>query len=121
MSSSESAALLHALATSERGSRRDGAFATWLLVRVAADLADEPEWPERAHRRRIQSLERRLTSLSLSPALRRALTSALTQLREAAPGGVAGALAPLVGPVRESVGAEAGEAVRRVVAGLRGR
>ena len=121
MSNPESASLLHAIANSERGSRRDGAFATWLLVRVATDLADEAEWPERAHRRRIQSLERRLTSLSLSPALRRALTTALTQLRDGGPASVAGTLAPLVAPVRESVGTEAAEAIRRVVAGLRGR
>jgi hypothetical protein len=121
MSSHESATLLQAIATAERGSRRDGAFATWLLVRVATDLADEPQWPERAHRRRIQSLERRFTSLSLSPALRRAFASALTQLREGGPASVAGTLALLVAPVRESVGTEAAEAVRRVVAGLRGR
>ena len=121
MSSQESATLLHAIATTERGPRRDGAFATWLLVRVATDLADEPEWPERAHRRRIQSLERRLTSLSLSPPLRRALAATLTQLRDAKAESVAGALSALVAPVRESVGTEAAEAVRRVVAGLRGR
>ena len=120
MSSPESTALLHALATSERGSRRDGAFATWLLVRVATDLADETEWPERAHRRRIQSLERRLTSLSLSPPLRRALAAALVQLRDGGPASVAGSLGPLVGPVRESVGIEAADAVRRVVAGQAG-
>ena len=121
MSDHESAALLQTLATAERGARRDGAFAIWLLVRVAVDLAEEPEWPERAHRRRLQSLERRLTSLSLAPALRRALGTALVQLRDSKAESIAGALAALVGPVRESVGAEAAEAVRRVVAGLRGR
>jgi hypothetical protein len=121
MSDPESAALLHSLATSERGARRDGAFALWLLVRVATDLAEEPGWPERAHRRRLQALERRLTSLSLSPGLRRAFGSALTQLRDLEPENVAGALTQLVVPARESVGAEAADAVRRVVAGLRGR
>jgi hypothetical protein len=121
MSGRESAALLHAVASAERGPRRDGAFAIWLVVRVVADLAGEPEWPERAHRRRLQALERRLTSLSLSPSLRRALGAALSQLRDSKPETAPSALAQLVGPVRESVGAEAAEAIRRVVAGLRAR
>ena len=121
MSRHDGTALLQALASAERGPRRDGAFAVWLFVRVAGDLATEPAWPERAQRRRIQALERRLTSLSLSPALRRALTTALAQLRELKEEQVAPALTGLVGPVRETVGAEASEAVRRVVAGLRAR
>lgn len=121
MSRHESAALLHALASTERGARRDGAFALWLLVRAAGDLADEPGWPERSHRRRLQALERRLTSLTLSPGLRRALGTALSQLRELKEENAATALAPLVGPVRESIGSDAAEAVRRVVAALRGR
>jgi hypothetical protein len=121
MSRHESAALLHALASTERGARRDGAFATWLLVRAAGDMADEPGWPERSHRRRLQALERRLTSLNLSPSLRRALGTALGELRELADDSIASALAPLVAPVRETVGPEAAEAVRRVVAGLRAR
>jgi hypothetical protein len=121
MSRHESAALLHALASTERGARRDGVFAIWLLVRAAGDMADEPGWPERSHRRRLQALERRLTSLNLPPALRRALGTALDQLRELEDDHIATALAALVGPVRESVGSEAAEAVRRVVAGLRGR
>lgn len=121
MSGQESAALLHAIAAAERGPRRDGAFAVWLVVRVVGDLAAEAEWPERAHRRRLQALERRLTSLGLSPQLRRALGAALSQLRDFKPESAATALGQLVGPVRESVGAEAAEAIRRVVAGLRAR
>jgi hypothetical protein len=117
----ESAVLLHAVASAERGPRRDGAFALWLVVRVVGDIAGETGWPERSHRRRLQALERRLTSLSLSPPLRRALGTALAQLREFKPENAPAALAPLVGPVRESVGAEAAEAIRRGVAGLRGR
>jgi len=117
----ESAALLHAVATAERGPRRDGAFAIWLVVRVVGDVAAEPDWPERAHRRRLQALERRLTSLNLSPSLRRALGMALAQLREFKPETASAALAQLVGPVRESVGTEAADAIRRVVAALRAR
>ena len=47
MNGPESAALLHAVAAAERGPRRDGAFAVWLVVRVVGDLAGETEWPER--------------------------------------------------------------------------
>jgi hypothetical protein len=121
MSGLESAALLNAVASAERGPRRDGAFAVWLVVRVGGDLALEPEWPERVHRRRLQALERRLSSLSLSPPLRRALGAALAQLRDCRPESAQAALGSLVGPVREAVGPEASEAIRRVVAGLRGR
>jgi hypothetical protein len=91
------------------------------MVRVAGDLAVEPDWPERTHRRRLQALERRLSSLSLSPPLRRALGAALAQLRDCKPENVQGALMSLVGPVRDAVGPDASEAVRRVVAGLRAR
>ncbi len=121
MSIHESATLLQALATAERGPRRDGAFALWLVVRAAGDLATEPDWAERAQRRRLQALERRLTSLSLSPPLRRALGMALAQIRDLKPEGVAAALSQLISPARESVGAEAADAIRRVVAGLRAR
>jgi hypothetical protein len=121
VSAYEGVTLLHALATAERGPRRDGAFAIWLVVRVAGDLATEPQWPERAHRRRLQALERRLTSLSLSPSLRRALTTVLAQIRDLKPESAALGLSQLITPARESVGVEAAEAIRRVVAGLRGR
>jgi len=113
--------LLRALAAAARGARRDGTFAVWLAVRVATDLAREGDWAERAHRRRLQALERRLTSLSLPPMLRRAMAGTLAQFREATPEGAALGVAQLVAPVRESLGAEAGEAVRRVAATLRGR
>lgn len=121
MSGLESAALLQAVAAAERGPRRDGAFAVWLVVRVAGDLASEAEWPERTHRRRLQALELRLSSLSLSPPLRRALGAALALMRDCKPENAQAALAALVGPVRESVGPEVAEAIRRVVAGLRAR
>lgn len=113
--------MLEALARAERGPRRDGAFAVWLVARAASDLAREPEWPERSHRRRLQALERRLTSLSLSPPLRRALGGALAQVRERDPDSAIQALAQLVAPARESLGAEVADGIRRVVAGLRGR
>jgi hypothetical protein len=113
--------LLKALSTVERGPRRDGTFAVWLTVRVATDLAQEPDWGERAHRKRLQALESRLTSLSLPPPLKRALAATLSQLWGLAPASPGMALAQLVAPVRESLGAEAADAVRRVAVSLRGR
>ena len=113
--------LLRALSTVERGPRRDGTFAVWLTVRIAADLAMETAWGERAHRKRLQALESRLTSLNLPPPLKRALTATLAQLWGLAPEAPGMALAQLVAPVRESLGAEAADAVRRVAVSLRGR
>jgi hypothetical protein len=116
-----SRALLKTLATVERGPRRDGTFAVWLIVRVAADLAQQPAWGDRAHRRRIQALESRLTSLSLPSPLRRSLAGTLAQLRQLTPEASGLALAQLVAPVKESLGAETADAVRRVAVSLRGR
>ena len=116
-----SRALLKALSTVERGPRRDGTFAVWLTIRVATDLVHEPAWGERAHRKRLQSLEGRFTSLSLPPALRRAFTATLSQLRPLSAEATGMALTQLVAPVRESLGAEAADAVRRVAVSLRGR
>jgi hypothetical protein len=121
MSRDESVAILESLASAERGPRRDGTFAIWLVVRAARDLVLASEWPERAHRRRLQALERRLTSLSLSPSLRRALGGALAQVRDLGPESAVQALAQLVTPARESLGTEVAEAIRRVVTGLRAR
>lgn len=113
--------LLTVLSSAERGPRRDGTFAVWLTVRVAVDLADQPDWGERSHRKRVQALERRLTSLNLPPSLRRALSGTLSQLRNLNRDAAAMALTQLVAPVRESLNGEAAEAVRRVAVSLRGK
>jgi hypothetical protein len=94
-----------------RGPKRGGIFALWLTVRVAQDLLLDPPPAERAHRRRVQALERRLSSLTMPPPLRRALSAAVGQLREARPETAAQVLSQLVAPARETGGAEAGEAV----------
>jgi hypothetical protein len=103
-------ALLQLLPQTGRGPRREGIFALWLTVRVAQDLARDPP-AERAHRRRLQALEHRLSSLTLPPPLRRALAAAISQLRDARPETAVQVLSQLVAPARESGGAEAGEAV----------
>ena len=103
-------ALLQLLPQTGRGPRREGIFALWLTVRVAQDLVREPP-AERAHRRRLQALEHRLSSLTLPPPLRRALAAAISQLRDGKPDSAVQVLSQLVAPARESGGADAGEAV----------
>lgn len=104
-------ALLRLLPQTGRGPKRGGIFALWLTVRVAQDLLSDPPPGERAHRRRLQALEQRLTSLTMPPPLRRALNAAVSQLRDGRPETAAQVLSQLVAPARETSGAEAGEAV----------
>ena len=112
-------ALLHVLPQAARGPRRDGIFALWLTVRVAQDLVRDPPPPDRAHRRRLQALEHRLSSLTVAPPLRRALAAALNQLREGRPETAAQVLSQLVAPARETGGAEAGDALAQAARAAR--
>ena len=121
-------ALLALLTQVGRGPKRGGIFALWLTVRVAQDLLLDPPPAERAQRRRVQALERRLSSLTMPPPLRRALSAAVSQLREVRPETAAQVLSQLVAPARETGGTEAGEAValaarqaRKAVSGVAGR
>jgi hypothetical protein len=104
-------ALLSLLPQTARGPKRGGIFALWLTLRVAQDLLLDPPPLERAHRRRVQALEQRLSSLTMPPPLRRALVAAVSQLREVRPETAAQVLSQLVAPARETGGAEAGEAL----------
>ena len=104
-------ALLTLLPQTGRGPKRGGIFALWLTIRVAQDLLEDPPPPDRAHRRRVQALEQRLSSLTMPPPLRRALAAAVSQLREVKPDTAAQVLSQLVAPARETSGSEAGEAV----------
>ena len=106
-------ALLDLLPQTGRGPKRGGIFALWLTLRVAQDLLLEPPPQDRAHRRRVQALERRLSSLTMPPPLRRALVSAVTQLRDGRPEVLPQILSQLVAPAREAGGGEAGDAVAR--------
>ena len=94
-----------------RGPRRDGVYALWLTVRVALDFSLAPPLPERAARRRVAALERRLASLSLPAPLRRALGATVGEMRAADPTTTALALAQLVAPARETLGPDAGDAI----------
>lgn len=104
-------ALIELLPRTARGPRREGIFALWLTVRVAQDLLLDPPPAERAYRRRIAALEHRLSSLTLPPPLRRALSGAIAQLREARSDVASSVLSQLAAPARETTGAEAGDAV----------
>jgi hypothetical protein len=103
--------LLSLVSQTGRGPKRGGLFALWLTLRVAQDLLLDPPLLERSHRRRVQALERRLSSLTMPPPLRRALAAAVSQLRDARPEAVAPVLSQLVAPARETEGAEAAEAL----------
>lgn len=112
-------ALLRLLSTTARGPRREGIFALWLTVRVAQDLLRDVPPPERAHRRRVQALEHRLSSLTIPPPLRRALAAALSQLGEPRPETAAQVLSQLVAPARDTGGPEAGEALAQAARAAR--
>ena len=112
-------ALLGVLPRTARGPRREGIFALWLTVRVAQDLLHDPPPTDRAHRRRLQALEHRLSSLTVPPPLRRALVAAINQLREVKPETAVQVLSQLVAPAREAGGAEAGEAVAQAARSAR--
>ena len=112
-------ALLGVLPQTARGPRREGIFALWLTVRVAQDLLGDPPPAERAHRRRLQALEQRLSSLTVPPPLRRALVAAVHQLREARPETAAQVLSQLVAPAREAGGTDAGDALAQAARAAR--
>lgn len=112
-------ALLDVMPQTARGPRREGIFALWLTVRVAQDLLRDPPTADRAHRRRLQALEQRLSSLTVPPPLRRALAAALHQLKDGRPEAAAQVLSQLVAPAREAGGAEAGEALAQAARAAR--
>lgn len=105
--------LLDLLPQTGRGPKRGGIFALWLTLRVAQDLLLDPPMQERTQRRRVLALERRLSSLTMPPPLRRALAGAVAQLREVRRETVPQVLSQLVAPARETGGPEAGDAVAR--------
>lgn len=109
-----SAVALRLVATTARGSRRDAAFATWLVLRVTEDLVLHGDLPERSIRRRVLSLEARLSSLTVPGGFRRTLGGVISALREAKPEAIRAALTQLAGPAGELLGAEAAGAIQRL-------
>ncbi len=103
--------LLQALAGSARGPRRNGVFALWMFLRACEGVLPPDPLSQRAHRRRLEGLERRLTSLSLPAPLRRALASGLRELADGNGLAAAMALQRLVAPARETLGSEVADLI----------
>ena len=80
---------------------------------MAQDIISDDGIGERAHRRRVQALEKRLSSLTVPVPLRRALSGTLALLREVSPDAATAGLLQLVPSARESLGQEVGEALAR--------
>lgn len=106
-------ALVKLMGEAPRGPRREGLFALWLTLRVVEDLLLQPAQPERAVKRRVAALERRLSSMSLPGQLRRALVSSLASLAEPSRGQAAAVLNQLAAPTKDALGAEAAETITR--------
>ncbi|HEX9727140.1 MAG TPA: hypothetical protein VGA37_01385 [Gemmatimonadales bacterium] len=117
--------LVDALAREARGPRRNGIYAMWLFTRVARGLVGPHPVSARAHRRRLELLQHRLSSLSVPPPLRRALTAGIKRVADGTPQAAAIALQQLTAPARETVGAAVAEAIgaaaREALAGARQR
>lgn len=105
----------------ERGPQREGAFAVWLVVRVALDLGRGNQPPDKYDRKRVALLAQRLAPLAVPRSLARGLTTALGHLDELSPSGARIALAQLVAPTRDALGPEAAEAVALALALLPAR
>ena len=95
----------------ERGPKREGAFALWLTVRAAIDLGLNAAPADKADRRRVALLGQRLAPLAVPRSLSRGLVAALSHLEEGTAAGARIALAQLVAPARDALGADAAEAV----------
>jgi len=105
------AQLLTALAAEARGPKRNALFALWLVARAAEAVVPPDPVTARSHRRRVELLHRRLSSVSVPTPIRRALPAALRQVAEGTPRAAALALHQLVAPTREAVGGAAADAL----------
>jgi len=103
--------LIGQLQNEVRGPTRNGIFALWLFLRVCDGILASDPPSNRARKRRLEALERRLSSLSLQPLLRRTLLGTLRELSPATADSVVTSLQLLATPTRDSLGPGAGEAV----------
>ena len=99
------------VAEAERGPRRDGLYALWLVLRAAEALLPPDPVSLKNHRRRLAALQIRLGGLALPAPLKRALGAARTQLEPGTTAAAAMVLAQLVAPTRDVLGPEAADAV----------
>jgi len=112
-------ALLTQLQHTARGPKRGGIYALWLTVRVATTLCTTPAPNDRACKRHLAALVRRLASLPMPPPLRRALQASFEQLEGGTPEAASVALRQLVAPAEDSLGPEAARAVARAAESAR--
>jgi hypothetical protein len=103
--------LIDALAAAERGPKRNGVFAVWLVLRQWGGALPPTAVSADVHRRRLANLERRLASLSVAAPVRRALSAALRELRNGTARDAPVALRQLVAPAREALGADVADAL----------
>lgn len=105
--------LLEALAVSRRGPKRNGIFGVWLFLRVCDGISPPDPLNIRAHRKRIRQLELRLSSLSLSPVLRKAISNSFGYLEEGDAAGAARALREVAQPAGDVLGRDVEQALLR--------
>lgn len=111
--------LLAALAAEARGPKRNGLFALWLVARTAEAILPPDAVSLRSHRRRVELLQRRLSSVSVPTALRRALPATFRHIADGTPRAAVLALHQLVAPTREAVSAQAAEVLTAAAARAR--
>lgn len=114
------AELIEHLAASARGPRQNGLFALWLFLRVCDGAVPPDPLKPRIHRKRVEALERRLSSLVLPAPLKRAFALALRELAEGTPSAATVALKHLAAPAQETLGPKIGELLERAAAQARG-
>jgi hypothetical protein len=103
--------LLGDLQATARGPKLNGLFALWLFVRVCDGMLPPARLSDKAIRRRLEGLKRRLSSLSLPPPLRRALAGSLRELESGTGEAAAFGLRQLVAPVRDVLGGRTADVV----------
>jgi hypothetical protein len=111
--------LISDLQATARGPRRNGLFALWLLVRVCDGMLPPQRLSHKVNRRRLEALGQRLSSLSMQPPLRRALTGSLRELEVGTADAACLALRQLLAPVRDVLGAQTADAVSRAAQSAR--
>ncbi|MFQ5704169.1 MAG: hypothetical protein ACE5HT_09115 [Gemmatimonadales bacterium] len=94
-----------------RGPRRNGLFALWLLVRTCDGVLPPDPLTPRSHRRRLDGLRRRLSSLSLNPPLRTAFNRGMDLLQDGSVESAVWTLRALVAPVSDTLGTDAGHSI----------
>ncbi len=112
--------LLEAMADAARGPKRNGLFALWLMVRQCEGRLPPNELSAPAESRRLEQLERRLSSLSLPNPLRRALPGSMRELKGGRSECAALALHQLIAPTRDALGKGAADAVALAARTARG-